>query len=88
MYHHLPFFFFGISTHIFEDSLSAQQRTPVSAHLGLLVCVRACKGLLFFACIQRETQQQQQQKKRGRKKTHKKQERERKRKRRLFGSLL
>ena len=80
------FFFFGMSTHIFEDSLSAQQRTPVSAHLGLLVFVSACKGLLFFACIQRETKQQQ--KKRGRKKTHKKQERERERKRRLFGSLL
>ena len=78
MYHHLPFFF-GMSTHIFEDSLSAQQRTPVSAHLGL-VFVSACKGLLFFACIQRETKQQQ--KKRGRKKTHKKQERERERRER------
>ncbi len=52
----------------------------VSAHLGLLVCVSACKGLLFFACIQRETKQQQ--KKRGRKKTHKKQERERERRER------
>ena len=77
--YHLPFFF-GMSTHIFEDSLSAQQRTPVSAHLGLLVFVSACKGLLFFACIQRETKQQQ--KKRGRKKTHKKQERERERRER------
>ena len=36
--------------------------------------VSACKGLLFFAFIKRETQQQ---KKIGRKKTHKKQERER-----------
>ena len=89
--YHLPFFF-GMSTHIFEDSLSAQQRTPVSAHLGLLVFVSACKGLLFFACIQRETQQQQK-KKREKKDTQKtrereREERERERKRRLFGSLL
>ena len=70
------FFFFGMSTHIFEDSFSAQQRTPVSAQLGLLVFVSACKGLLFFACIQRETQQQQQKKKREKKDTQKTRERE------------
>ena len=48
----------------------------MSAHLGLLVFVSACKGLLFFACIQRETQQQQK-KKREKKDTQKTRERER-----------
>ena len=47
----------------------------VSAHLGLLVCVSACKGLLFFACIQRETKKKEGEKR------HTKNERERERER-------
>ena len=63
-----------MSTHIlFENSFSAQQRTPVSAHLRLLVCVSACKGLLFFACIQRETKKKEGEKR------HTKNKRERER---------
>ena len=39
---YVPFaFFFGMSIHIFEDSLSAQQRTPVRSQLGLVCeCVQ------------------------------------------------
>ena len=65
----------------------------MSAHLGLLVFVSACKGLLFFCMYSKGDTTPTKKKKREKKDTQKtrereREERERERKRRLFGSLL